>query len=118
MAHLNRIKQLEKVVEEHKAALDEVEGENAELRAELAKSVDPAEAEAENATLREMLEEREKQVLAMSRRLSEALADDHDKQERRTSGGFPMATGSVPGARRDSFLDRFGLTSRTLASGA
>ena len=101
IANMNRIKSLEALVEQHKTALDEVEGENSELRAELAKSVPTADAAEEVDTLREVLAEREAQLLAMSRRLSDVL--DGDGQY---GGGRP--------ARRDSFLDRFHMGGKSL----
>ena len=110
VANLNRIKSLEAQVEQHRQALDEAEGENGELRAHLSKSqVEAEEVEA----LREMLQERENQIVTLSRRLSEALAGhDENLDVRRLSGG----------RARDSLLDRLGMGSMgskaLLASGA
>ena len=100
---LNRIKHLEALVESHKKALEDVQAENSELRAELDKSVDPEEAAeqaAEVAALRELLVEREQQVLSLSRRLSDAFE----------GGPEPPGRGRSPGGmRRESFLERFNL---------
>lgn len=98
VANLNRIKLLESHVEQHKAALEESEAENTELRAELQKSVSSEEAEEEIQALRELLVEREKQLLSMSRRLQD-VGDGY--------GGSPAAM------RRDSFLDRIGSSMKT-----
>ena len=77
VANLNRIKHLEALVEQHKAALDEAETENGELRTALAASTETAEeakaSEEKAESLRELLAERESQLLSMSRRLSDVL---------------------------------------------
>lgn len=97
MANLNRIRNLESLVAEHKAALEEMEGENESLRTdlleksrELVEQERSAAAEADEVTaLREELAERENQLLAMSRRLSD-MADGRAMdiaQSMRTSGG-------------------------------
>ena len=117
VANLNRIKHLEAQVEQHKGALEEAEGENGELRAELAKALDHSEAAAEQGAeldaLRELLAEREAQIVSLSRRLSDAAFAEPD--DRRLSGG-----GGLPN-RRESFLERFNLGGNNrslLASGA
>ena len=64
---------MEALVDQHKTALDEAETENHELREQLVGAVDAKAAEEESSTLRELLAEREGQLLVMSRRLSDAL---------------------------------------------
>lgn len=97
VANLNRIKQLEATVEQHKEALKEVEHENEDLRAELEKAAAlgeaASEAEEEVASLRELLNERESQLVALSRRMTDVL-------EERDAMSPPA------GARRDSFFNR------------
>ena len=99
IANINRIKNLEALVDQHKTALDDVESENNELRAELVKSVPSSDAAEEADALREVLTEREAQLLAMSRRLSDVLEGD--------------ALSQRP-TRRDSILDRFNMTGKSL----
>ena len=111
VANLNRIKSLEALVDQHKAALDEAENENEGLRTELEKTIgqaadNHAQAE-ENETLRDLLTEREAQIMSLSRRLSEAIDGGEN---------YPR------GVRRDSFFDQFRginpLGPKSLASGA
>ena len=111
VANLNRIKSLEALVDQHKAALDEAESENEGLRTELEKTIgqaadNHAQAE-ENETLRDLLTEREAQIMSLSRRLSEAIDGGEN---------YPR------GVRRDSFFDQFRginpLGPKSLASGA
>ena len=85
------------------AALDEAEGENHELREQLEGAVDAKAAEEESSTLRELLAEREGQLLVMSRRLSDAL----DGVPERRHSGMPS-----------DFLHRFGLTGKGIGAGA
>jgi len=144
VANLNRIKHLEALVEQHKAALDEAEAENGELRSELERAAPLAnEAEEEVGTLRELLAERESQLLAMSRRLSEALDARAEAEnlhmsraehmgrldermvdrltERMDDRMEPPPRGVLlekdmmrEGRRRDSFLERFALSAHNL----
>ena len=98
---------------QQKAALDESEAENRELRGELETNYVPAAQAADEVdALKELLNEREAQLLALSRRLSEALEGNNEN--------YPRAPGS--GGRRESmsFLDRFNLNGKgsLLASGA
>ena len=103
VANLNRIKHLEALVDQHKSALDEAETENHELREQLVGAVDAKAAEEESSTLRELLAEREGQLLVMSRRLSDAL--DGIPERRHSSSS--------------DFLHRFGLAgSRGIGAGA
>jgi len=107
VANLNRIKHLEQLVEQHKHALEESEQENEELRGELAKTLQTEESSAEAleevSTLRELLAEREAQVASMSQK----LADAH--------GGNVLSSSA---ARRESLLDRFGLSAKSYSSSA
>ena len=89
LANLNRIKALEQLVEEQKAALAEADGENEQLREELSKSMTSTDAEEEVTALRELLEERESQLMTMSHRLSDVLSGNSENTR-----------------RRDSFIDR------------
>ena len=97
VANLNRIKSLEASVEQHKEALHEAETENEQLRSELEKSLAhgeaAAEAEEEVAALKELLNERESQLVALSRRMTDVL-------EERDAMSSPQAM------RRDSFFNR------------
>jgi len=107
VANLNRIKHLEQLVEQHKRALEESEGENEELRGELAKTLQSDEASAEAleevSTLRELLSEREAQIASMSQKLAEAH-------------GSHVLSPSM--ARRESLLDRFGISAKSYSSSA
>lgn len=78
----------------------QVEAENGELHAELAKCVPTAEAAEEVDALRELLAEREAQLMQMSRRLSDVVSDGD-------------AYGRGP-PRRESFLDRFNMAGKGL----
>jgi chromosome segregation ATPase len=112
LANLNRIKTLESQLDQQKDALLDAERENDTLREDLEKSIHQTEeAEHENKTLREelgksihqtdeaaeeevtalreLLEEREAQLMAMSHRLSDALSSNAENTR-----------------RRDSFIDR------------
>ena len=124
VANLNRIKSLEAMVEQHSTALEEAEDENTKLRAELAQSIDPAEAAREMEGLRDLLAEREAQLMAMSRRLQDALENGENHAGGLNDKSYAGARGvealrgsnreerddfvRAPG-RRDSFLERFGL---------
>ena len=89
LANLNRIKALEHLVDEQKAAMAEAEAENEQLREELSKSMTSSDTEAEVTALRELLEERESQLMTMSHRLSDVLGGNAENTR-----------------RRDSFMDR------------
>ena len=71
VANLNRIKHLEALVDQHKAALEEAENENEELRGELQRSASEVlgneEAEEEAKVLREVLAEREAQLISLTK---------------------------------------------------
>lgn len=94
VANLNRIKHLEELCEKQQAALEEAEGENSELRKELSTAINPQEAEEEITALRELLTERESQLMSLSRRLADF---EHGSPE----------------GRRHSFLDRLGASMKT-----
>jgi len=97
VANLNRIKNLELELDETRTLCAKLDGENEEMRAELEKTVhndgQTAELEEEVTTLRELLEQREQQLMSMTQRLAE--------------GG--LSSGSSASARRDSLLDRLGI---------
>lgn len=123
VANINRIRHLEALVDQHKAALDEADSENAELRSELERSIevghDAKESAEEVATLRDLLAEREGQLLSMSRRMSEVLdARMPIEAERARFNDRALADPRAMGGRRDSLLERFALSARDLASGA
>ncbi len=112
VANLNRIKNLELELEETRTLCEKLDGENDELREELSKSIKEdgtsAALEQEVATLRELLVEREQQLLSLSQRLAESGGG--------TSGGSGGFSGGSSGfnsssvGRRDSILDRLGLS--------
>ena len=92
------------------ARWSQAESENEGLRTELEKTIghaaDNAAQAEENEGLRDMLTEREAQIMSLSRRLSEAIDGEN----------YPRGT------RRDSFFDQFRginpLGPKSLASGA
>ena len=91
VANLNRIKQLEANTEDLRDQVDGLEKENDNLREELSKSVS-VDADEEITVLRELLAEREGQLVSLTQRLAD------------TTG--PPTTSA---ARRESILDRLGM---------
>jgi len=110
VANLNRIKNLEAELEETRGLCEKLDGENDELREELSKSVkdDSKEnaLEDEVAALREMLGEREAQLMSLTQRMAE--------------GGFERAPGSrgTLGGARESLMDRLGIGHKSMPSSA
>ena len=111
VANLNRIKALEAENDKYKVALHEAESENDEMRKELEKSVqlheEQGDAEDEIAHLRALLDERESQLVALSRRMTEVM----HKEERE-----PSSLGSPPSQRRDSFFNRLPFSTKNTNS--
>lgn len=98
MANLNRIKHLEQQVAEQRDLIEQLEGQN-----------DAAKEAAEDAAaLREIVHEREAQLLSLSRRLE--LSENRERNEMHGEAGRPREPPA--GKARDSaWLERMGFSS-------
>lgn len=109
VANLNRIKNLESELDETRLQCEKLDRENDELREELSKSITGADEnidlQGEVEALREVLQEREDQLLTLKQRMASDGFFDRDR-----APSFDRAPGSgSAAARRDSLLDRLGL---------
>mmetsp|Transcript_42974 Transcript_42974/g.104466 ORF Transcript_42974/g.104466 Transcript_42974/m.104466 type:complete len:367 (+) Transcript_42974:24-1124(+) len=102
VANLNRIKSLEADLQEQMGTIEQLEHQNAELR----ERADEDQAEVDS--LKEVLQERERQILQLSHKLEvrEAMTEMHNNTGRIDSRESTKDNPSKE--RRDSFLDRFG----------